>query len=570
MVAIVLHLVSVNQWVNHTTRVIARSYRCLQLAVDAETGMRGFVITGRNSFLEPYTRTKDLLNDEIVALSDLVQDNPAQVARLKVLRERLLVWMEFAESVVQDKNSGGVRKDLVATEQGKKLMDATRVGFNEFIRTEEALRDRRTADTDETIRLALLLVIIGSLLYGAVLAVFSRRQMNTLSSTYDNALQKQFQQNEFLQKQDWIKTAQAQFAEATRGDLSIQAVCDRTLEFICSYLGVRVGAMYTLESDQILHLASHYGLSESDRISKTAVPVGTSLAGQAAREKQPIVLEPAPANHVQMNTFLGSSSPLSIILTPALAEQRTKAVIELALLRSTTPDDIELLKTLSESIGVTIASAQYRSQLRDLLEESQRQGEELQAQQEELRVSNEELEEQARALKESQVKLEGQQAELEQTNSQLSQQAQALEERNNDLDNARNNIEQKAQEVERASQYKSQFLANMSHELRTPLNSTLILAQLLSDNRGGRLDQEEMEYARTILNSSNDLLNLINDILDLAKIESGKVELSSDAVNVTELVRSLERTFKPIAQQKSIEFKTEIAADVNPKMLIDR
>jgi signal transduction histidine kinase/CheY-like chemotaxis protein len=236
-------------------------------------------------------------------------------------------------------------------------------------------------------------------------------------------------------------------------------------------------------------------------------------------------------------------------------------VIELGFLRPVGADVLTLLEQASASIAIAVRSAKYRSELQTLLAETQRQSEELQVQGEELRVSNEELEEQGRALKESQARLEQQQAELEQTNSHLEEQAQQLEAQRDDLERANTAVQLKAREVEQASRYKSDFLANMSHELRTPLNSSLILAKLLADNANENLTAEQVKYAQTIQSSGNDLLNLINDILDLSKIEAGHVEIRPEAVSVERLADSLRQLFQPIAQDKKLEFTVEIAPE---------
>jgi signal transduction histidine kinase/CheY-like chemotaxis protein len=197
-------------------------------------------------------------------------------------------------------------------------------------------------------------------------------------------------------------------------------------------------------------------------------------------------------------------------------------------------------------------------ELQNFLEETQRQAEELQAQGEELRVSNEELEEQSRALKESQSRLELQQAELEQTNSQLEEQAQLLEGQRDDLERANEAVRLRARELEQASRYKSDFLANMSHELRTPLNSLLILAKLLADNDNGRLSDEQVRYAQTIQSSGVDLLTLINDILDLSKIEAGHMEIKPEPVAIARMTRDLSNLFRPVAEKKNLEFRVEV------------
>src|SRR6185437_8716625 len=229
----------------------------------------------------------------------------------------------------------------------------------------------------------------------------------------------------------------------------------------------------------------------------------------------------------------------------------------------------DLLGRLSESLGIAVRASKDRTRLEELLEETQRQGEELQSQQEELRVSNEELEVQARSLKESQAQLESQQAELEQTNSQLEEQAQILARQRDELASAQSALSHRAADLERANQYKSEFLANMSHELRTPLNSSLILAKILADNRGGNLTAEQVKFAQTISSAGHDLLAIINDILDLSKIEAGKVELSPETVPLARVLDTLSKTFQPIAQTRGLEFSVETAPGAPDRLETD-
>ena len=217
---------------------------------------------------------------------------------------------------------------------------------------------------------------------------------------------------------------------------------------------------------------------------------------------------------------------------------------------------------VSEILGVAVRSSRDRTKLEILLAQTQQQAEELQTQQEELRVSNEELAEQSRVLSDSQARLESQQAELEQINSHLEEQTQLLEAQKEDLSRAQTTLTDRAGELQRANQYKSEFLANMSHELRTPLNSALILATLLADNRDGNLTDEQVTFARTIYDAGNDLLALINDVLDLSKIEAGKVDLAVEPVSIATTVDSLVKTFEPLAAQKQLAFEAVVAEDV--------
>jgi signal transduction histidine kinase/CheY-like chemotaxis protein len=282
------------------------------------------------------------------------------------------------------------------------------------------------------------------------------------------------------------------------------------------------------------------------------------LLGQAAAEGRSFLVRDVPEGYLAIGSAFGEGKPRHLVISPANVDGSTNAVLELGFIHPLNADALSLLDQMSDAIGIAVRSANYRVELQNFLEETQRQAEELQAQGEELRVSNEELEEQSRALKESQSRLELQQAELEQTNSQLEEQAQLLEGQRDDLERANELVRLRAQELEQASRYKSDFLANMSHELRTPLNSLLILAKLLADNDNGRLSEEQVRYAQTIQSSGVDLLTLINDILDLSKIEAGHLEIKPEPVTIAGLTRDLSNLFRPVAEKKNLEFRIEV------------
>lgn len=229
-----------------------------------------------------------------------------------------------------------------------------------------------------------------------------------------------------------------------------------------------------------------------------------------------------------------------------------------------------MLQRVRGNVGISIESARYRQRLQEVLAETQQLNEELQVQQEELKTANEELEEQSRVLKESQAHLETQQAELEQTNEQLSERTEALDRKNDELLQAQDELQARAEELQRSSKYKSEFLANMSHELRTPLNSSLILAKLLAENGEGNLSDEQVKFAESIYSAGNDLLNLINDILDIAKVEAGKLEVRPESTQLERLVEGLRGMFEPLAGHKGLAFEVTTEAQVPATLFTDR
>lgn len=295
------------------------------------------------------------------------------------------------------------------------------------------------------------------------------------------------------------------------------------------------------------------------------------MAGQVARDERIRHLHGGDDSVLELQTSLGRLPVRERILAPISSDGAVVGIVELGRTRAGEQDrlDVELLERCAETIGMALRASLLRAQLVVLLEESQRQGEELQAQQEELRVANEELEEQSRSLLQSQSHLEEQQAELEQSNVQLEERTHELEAQKQALLVAQSQLVRNSNELAATSRYKSEFLANMSHELRTPLNSSLILAKLLADNKDGTLTEEQVKYARAILSSNNDLLSLINDILDLSRIEAGHVELADEVVVTDSVLQRLRETFEPMARQKGLALQIEADALAPSQLVVD-
>jgi PAS domain S-box-containing protein len=376
---------------------------------------------------------------------------------------------------------------------------------------------------------------------------------------------------------EFLREGQITLSDKMRGEQDVSRLGQSVLSHLAPFLNAQMGAFYCLTEEKTLARVSGYAYAKLDEKEKT-IALGEGLVGQAALGKQPILIERVPSHYFgKIRSDLGASSPRSLLLAPVFYEGEVNGVIELASFESFSEHQKTFLEHVSENIGIAINTSISRKKLQELLERSQILTEKLQVQQEELKATNDELEEQSRALQVSQTKLKSQQSQLEQTNEQLEVQTQALEqqrdilnERNEALNKAQTLLEERSAEVQRASQYKSEFLANMSHELRTPLNSSLILAKLLSDNAVGNLTQEQVQYALSIYSAGNDLLNLINDILDLSKVEAGKLEMRPESVFLPKVLHSLERTFDPLAKEKKLKFQITSDASVPETMLTDR
>lgn len=576
-VYIIFHLMAVSDWVNHSSMVISKSQELRKLAIDAETGVRGYLITNDENFLEPYNKAKDVIEDKFTELETLTVDNPSQMAMVKDVHTRFNQWdSQYGKRAIALKEDKKDFEKILPSLEGKRMMDTIRSLFIRFIEVEEGLRNQRNQNTKDSVMLTLSIVLGGGIFAGLFLALFTKKQLTSLSQTYSKVIDKQIAQNQILEAQEWIQSGKTGLMDQIRGDLSLEELSAKALKYLCNRLDGKVAAIYNMEFSNLKRIGT-YAFSQEAEKKGQIIRLGEGLVGQVAVENVIKVIKDVPDDYITVNSGTGSSRPRQIVLFPLCSDDSVKGVLEIGFFSDIPDNVIEYLKICSESIAISLKSAEYRTTLRDLLEESQRQTEELQTQQEELQANNEELEEQTNALRESQISLETQQSELEQTNQQLSKQgleleiqSEAVNLKNEELKKAQTTLEQKARELELASQYKSQFLANMSHELRTPLNSTLILSQLLLEDKRKVLGDQEKEFVSTILSSSNDLLTLINDILDLSKVEAGKIDLEPEELPVKDFVSSIERLFKPLAMNKHIELKTDIAKDTPASIFIDR
>ncbi|WP_018657011.1 HAMP domain-containing protein [Actinomadura flavalba] len=359
------------------------------------------------------------------------------------------------------------------------------------------------------------------------------------------------------EEQDWLKTNLARIGGLMQGHRDLMQVAQLIMRELTPTASAQFGAFYLTEhegEETELVLLAGYGVKR-DVAGTVSFGLGEGLVGQAAQERRTILIADAPADHVKIRSGLGESAPVNIIVLPIVFEDSVLGAIELASFGRFTDVHLAFFNQLIETIGVTLNAISANTRTEALLAESQRlaqelqeRSDELQRQQGELRHSNTELEEKA-AL--------------------LAQQNRAIEIQNFQIEQARRTLEERAEQLAISSRYKSEFLANMSHELRTPLNSLLVLAKLLSENPGGNLTDKQVEFARTIHASGTDLLELINDILDLAKVEAGKMDVHAQRLPVPSLVEYVEQNFRPLTLEKDLEFSVEVAPDVPDTILTD-
>ena len=386
-------------------------------------------------------------------------------------------------------------------------------------------------------------------------------------------------------EQDWLKTNLAKFSRMMQGQKDLEQVSKLIMSELTPLVSAHHGAFYIMEEENstpVLKLIASYAYKERKHLGNRFY-LGEGLVGQAALEKKPILLTNVPDDYIRISSGLGEAPPRNILVLPVLFEGEVKAVIELASFLPFSQIHQLFLDQLAETVGVVINMISANMRTAELLEQSQSltlelqsQSEELRKQQEELKRSNAELEAQAQTLRTSEELLKDQQEELQQVNEELEEKASLLaeqnrkvEQKNEEVEAARLALEEKAEQLQLSSKYKSEFLANMSHELRTPLNSLLILARLLSENKDGNLTPKQVEFAQTILSSGSDLLTLINDVLDLSKVEAGKMDVNPADVRINEVKEFVERSFNPVAEQKSLAFRVEVGPDLPQTVYTD-
>ncbi len=354
------------------------------------------------------------------------------------------------------------------------------------------------------------------------------------------------------QEQDWLKSNLAKFTQMLQGQKDLKTVTQRILSELAQVVTAHYGAFYILKQNEDtqavkLSLFSAYGYKSEKNI-PTEFAIGEGLVGQVAFEKERIILSNVPGNYIKISSGLGRAKPTNLIILPVLFENKVKAVIELASLDVFSETHIDFLEQLTESIGIVINTIEANSRTEELLTQSQSLAGELKIQQEELSRTNDELQDKALLL-------------VKQKNE--------VEDKNREVEEARKSLEEKAEQLTLTSKYKSEFLANMSHELRTPLNSLLILAQQLYENAEGNLNDKQIRYAKTIHSCGDDLIQLINDILDLSKIESGFITANISPVRFAEIAAFAETTFKPISEARHLRFNIETDANLPASMETD-
>lgn len=548
---------------------------------------RGYIVTGKDSYLEPYREARANWEDDWNELHMLMEGRPAQQEYLKSVKLHINRWIEDAgePSINLKRNNDTIgikkfyREEVSRSEIQTTMSTLSKIRDNEstHLATEA---QRLDSDNNKIIMTLGLFLFVASIVAVFFSSIISKSITRTITRTTEAIRHIAQEKGTFttripittndevrdlgvatndllddLERRQWIQSNAAQIVKNYQGVDAIHQLASIFLSQVAKVTRATYGAFYVRNDNESMILEKQATFAGSDKeIGRQEIKIGEGLAGQAALERHIIHLKETD-NYQLISTSLGNVPPKEVIIIPIIFEQKTIALLELATLNTFEKLDRIFLKDVVSSLGLTINSVLTRMEVIQLLTESRAMSEELQAQTEELQTQSEEMQTQSEEL-------QAQTEELTNINEQLEERTREAEEKTAELEITKADLERNAEELIQSSKYKSEFLANMSHELRTPLNSILILSEMLADNAKDAAQYEDEEFARVINSSGKDLLNLINDILDLSKIEAGKLDILYEEVNIDELPLYLKQSFTHFGNEKNVAFHVVKDTDV--------
>ena len=587
-------LLESNRLVNHTQDVIFNLKQGNKILLESQASMRGYLVTGKDNYLPDLNDNKKSVISYFLIIEKITIDNPIQQRRIQDLKPLVDKYFSFLNLKVAEKKSGSnaVTYNL---DNGKELMSKITILTDDIEKDEKALLSERinSSKTSGTYSSILILVAFGIALIISVIFLIrvlkdyeERLLLQKELEKKEDEIQvrigtisdvaKQIEEGNYdvqikesagdtlgsvsnslnnmgkslgiafqkLETNEWLQAGIAKINNLMLGEKLVDKLTKDVIEQLAIYTESTAGIIYLLEGDSLYANGSYNYIPN---VGKEKFKLGEGLVGQAASSDSLLELDSIDEDAITVSYALGEIKPKHIVAFP-VKDYKMEGVIVLASLTKYSPSDIIFLKTVANHIGIGLSATKNRKRLSDLLEETQAQSEELRIQHSEMEGINAELEAQTEKLQASDEELRVQQEELQQTNEELAERSVLLEEKNTE-------IQKKSEDLEITTRYKSEFLANMSHELRTPLNSILLLSRLLSENNDSNMNTEQIEFAKVIQSSGNGLLGLIDEILDLSKIEAGKMELEFLDVPMKDIIETMNNLFSEIAKDKNIEFK---------------
>lgn len=598
------NLLDSNSWVAHTQEVLYNINEGTAVMVDAQGSMRGYLVTGKQDFLKRYDTAEEDTNVYIDKLDQLTVDNPAQQRSIKQLRPLIISFYTYLDERVADKMQNGT---ITSNEldYGRKVMENIRALLKRMENEEQRLLAERNSTSEKygmyssvlIVAAALVALLISVIFFARILRDYNERlklqlkleaadretaerirvisgiageissgnyevrvdsnesdALGSVGGSLNNMaieLEKSFKT---LSDNEWLQSGIAKLNDVMIGEKTLQQLTADVIGHLAAYTNSNAAVLYVLDGEELVASAGYSYVSDKSR---ERIRIGDGLSGQAVASRSIMELKSPSPDDIKISYALGEVKPAHIIAIP-LIDDKVTGVVELASVKEFSKRNLTFLAAAANNVGIAISAAQNRKRLQELLEETESQSEELRVQHSEMENINAELEAQTQKLQASEEELRVQQEELQQTNEELAERSVLLEERNVE-------IQKKSEDLELSTRYKSEFLANMSHELRTPLNSILLLSRLLSENNDKNMNDEQIEFASVIQSSGNGLLGLIDEILDLSKIEAGKMELEFIDIATKEITDNLKALFNEVAKQKNIEFN--IITDDAPLVL---
>ncbi|MCL1702304.1 ATP-binding protein [Lysinibacillus sp. Bpr_S20] len=574
-----------NYIITNDTKTLELTNRIERNILDMESSQRGFIITGESSYLKPYNKASENWEYAYDELYRVLENKPTQQQKLVEIKTAMEHWITTSGEPsikLKKENNTEALKEIYKVDVGRKDMDAVRDQFESLRSVIYANMQAQVNDLDKRNSIVTL-TLLGILVFISVIAIFiangiSRSIVNMLTKvtqtiqeiaasksrkkgrihvkTNDEINALVAATNELLdvlERREWLQVNIAEIVTKHQGISAVTKLAETFLSELAQKTQSSLGAFYVRETNDnnVLFVKKAAFAEAGDDVGIESFKFGEGLIGQCALEKKVLMYNDIPEDFRLIATGLGVVSPKSIFIVPIIFENDVIAIVELATMTSFSELQQELVKQVIETFGLTVNSVLGRMEIVRLLNESRAMTEELQMQSEELQAQSEELQMQTE--------------ELTMINEQLEERTKEAELKSRELEQAKKELEESAEQLLLNSKYKSEFLANMSHELRTPLNSILILSEMLAENSQHKLLEEEAEFAKVIHSSGEDLLVLINDILDLSKVEAGKLDISFDEMNMSEVPVQIEQIFAPVAAKKNLQFhisKDKNVADV--------
>jgi CheY-like chemotaxis protein/CHASE3 domain sensor protein len=606
-------------WSTHTYVVLLTLAELDSDAQGRQVSARGYLLNQGDTEWADFEQADRELARDIAQVRQLTVDNPLQQSRLDRVQEMLDRWKTEvtrnglepmraigpAETPEAALAREGIRHEYFA--RRTVLMSDIRKLVDDMSATERTLLNARNGALDDVLKATLyidIVSLVACLLFGLVVIAMTFRlitrpivrmtELMTRLAAHDHDIEvRQLTRRDEIGEiaralqvfkemsietagQNWLKSAVAAISNRLQAATTYREFADTLLAELVPTLKAGVGVLYVFREDtSTLEMLGSYGFRQRRHVT-TTYALGEGLVGQAAVSRQAIVLQDVPDDYTRIHSGTGEASPRSVVMIPVMSRDHLLGVIEIASFDHVTPIQQRLLDELMPIVALSLENLSRALRTSTLLEQTQTQADELRAseealrsQQEDLRATNDELkaktaelQEQSQRLVASEEELRVQTEELHASNEELREKGMTLNQQKDALQALQHETQEKAEELARASQYKSEFLANMSHELRTPLNSLLILSRSLADNDEENLTGEQVESARIIHDAGSNLLRLINDILDLSKVEAGKMELMVDTFPLADLARTVSRTFNHVAQEKKLAFVVEVAPDL--------